>query len=89
MKRQKSLIKRSGNFIDAVGVHHVAPNKNRPAGRARMPVVRHGQVIGFKAPSTGDPEKQTNNSPATNSECIRESKQLGTFVEHPSRVKAK
>lgn len=84
-KHQKSLIKRTGNLRDAVGQLHIAPAKNRPGGRLRLPKLRNGQVIAYRSPSTGDPEKQTNNSPLTNSEVIRESKQLGTFIERPTK----
>jgi hypothetical protein len=104
MKQQRSIIKSGRDCTDRIGVAHFVPNRNRPAGRARMPKVKpvyqaiagkYGKVrtriaridvIGFKSPSTGDLEKQTNNSPATNTEVIREAKQLGTFVDHPARL---
>lgn len=87
MKHKCSIIKRGRDYTDLMGLAHFVPNRNRPNGRARLPNVRNGQVVGFRSPSVGDPEKRCNNMPLTNSEVIRESKQLGTFVDHPSRVK--
>jgi hypothetical protein len=76
MKKQRSLIKRTGNIKDALGQLHCAPGKNRPGGRLRLPKLRNGQVVSFRSPSTGDPGKQTSNNPCTNTEVIREYKQL-------------
>jgi hypothetical protein len=79
MKHQRSLIRTRSSYRDLTGQFKVCPNSNRPNGRLRDLQVRDGRVVKFTAPSTGDPEKRTNNGPPTNTEVIREAKQLNTY----------